>query len=290
MGSNPKFLKIPPKKQITFRVNEKTYNKFVTYAQERELNQTQAGAEILELFFNDKMVTNDYLTNKAGLYFKIPLDMEFKRACIENQTILNKENDYNTIGDNTTAVKIHQIPNNLDIFTVDGFKSNKDGVLHSGIDFIFIFEAIQKPTTLLNTKLDIDVLDYLYCFYFEVKADNTTDVYLINPYEAINKLSDVNNRTFGDCLVDMVEQLEEIEQQANYNFKIGMENLKATNKTVSNKKQFNWLDTSFMELLLCLNKFTENNQNENIILPKPTGKTPTRLIATSNAENTKIRN
>lgn len=290
------YYSIEPKEVATFRIDKNLNNDLINYASVKGLNKSEAINEILFNFFKGATLTNSYLTNKAGLYFKIPLDMEYKRACIENRTRLNIENDDSIIGDNTTAVKIHRIPNNLDVFTpsdnitgAGSFRTNKEGVLHSGIDFIFIFEAIQKPTTLKFNKLDIDILDYLYCFYFEVTADNRTNVYLINPYEAINKLSDVNNRIVGDSLVDMVEQLEEIEQQANYNYKIGMENIQASYKSPSNKKQFEWLDTSFMELLIVLNEFGENNQNNNIKLPKPTEKTPTRAIATSNAENTQIK-
>ena len=289
------YYSIKPKEKATFRIDKNLNDDLTNYASVKGLNKSEAINEILFNFFKGATLTNSYLTNKAGLYFKIPLDKEYKKACIDNQTILNKENDSSTIGDNTTAVKVHRIPNNLDIFIpsdnitgAGSFQTNKDGVLHSGIDFKFIFEAIQKPTTLKFNKLDIDILDYLYCFYFEVTADGTSNVYLINPYEAINKLSDVNNRIVGDSLVDMVEQLEEIEQQANYNFKIGMENLQASYKIPSNKKQFEWLDTSFMELLIVLNEFGENNPNDNIKLPNPTEKTPTRAIATSNAENTKI--
>lgn len=287
--SNPKFLKIPPKKQITFRVNEKLYNDFVSYAEARGLNQTQAGTEILKIFFSDKTTTNDYLTNIGGVRCKIPLDMDIKRECIENKTILNRDNDSNTIGDNTIGIKINRIPNNLDIITSDGYKANKDGVLHWGIDFILNIHSIQKPTTLHYNKLNIDLLDYLYCFCFEVKADNTTDVYLINPYEAINKLSSVNNRTTGDELVEMVEQLEEIQQQANYNYKVGVDNLTATNKTVSNKKLFEWLDTSFMLVLQEVNKLAETYPNNNIELPKLTENTPTRLVECSTEENTQIK-
>ena len=82
-------------------------------------------------------------------------------------------------------------------------------------------------------------------------------------------------------LIDIVEHLEEIQQQANFNYKIGVDNLEATNKTVSSKKQFEWLDTSFMKLLIALNEFNENIQNENIKLPKITANTPTRLMPPS---------
>lgn len=286
--SNPKFLKIPPKKQITFRVTENLYNDFVRYAEARGLNQTQAGTEILKIFFSDKTTTNDYLNDLGNLYFKIPMDMDIKKECIENNTILNRDNDSTIIGDNTIGVKINRIPNNLDIITSDGFKANKDGVLHCGIDFIFNIHSMNKPTSLNYSTLDIDILDYLYCFYFEVTEENRTNVYLINPYEAINKLSSVNNRNTGDNLVDMVEQLEEIQQQANYNYKIGVDNLHATKKSVSNKDLFNWLDSAYMMLWQELNKLYENNPNDNIKLPNPTENTPTRAIATSDEENTKI--
>ena len=287
--SNPKFLKIPPKKQITFRVDEKLYNDFVSYGVARGLNQTQAGTEILKIFFSDKTTTNDYLTNIGGVRCKIPLDMDIKRECIENKTILNGDDTSKTIGDNTIGVKINRIPNNLDVITADGYKANKDGVLHWGIDFILNIHSIQKPTTLHYNKLDIDLLDYLYCFCFEVKADNTTDVYLINPYEAINKLSSVNNRTTGDELVEIVEQLEEIQQQANYNYKIGIDNLNTAYSNVSDKQLFDWLDTSFIMVLQELNKLAETYPNSNIVLPKITEKTPTRLVGCSNAENTQIK-
>lgn len=287
--SNPKFLKIPPKKQITFRVDEKLYNDFVSYAEARGLNQTQAGTEIFKIFFSDKTTTNDYLTNIGGVMCKIPLDMDIKRECIENKTILNRDDTSKTIGDNTIGVKINRIPNNLDVITADGYKSNKEGVLHWGIDFILNIHSIKKPTTLHYNKLDIELLDYLYCFCFEVKADNTTDVYLINPYYAINKLSSVNNRTTGDELVEIVEQLEEIQQQANYNYKTGIDNLNTAYSNVSDKQLFDWLDTSFIMVLQELNKLAETYPNSNIVLPKITEKTPTRLVGCSNAENTQIK-
>ena len=190
---------------------------------------------------------------------------------------------------------VGRIPNNLDVFTssddntAGSYTANKDGVLHWGIDFILNIHSIQKPTTLHYNKLDIDLLDYLYCFCFEVKADNTTDVYLINPYEAINKLSSVNNRTTGDELVEIVEQLEEIQQQANYNYKIGIDNLNTAYSNVSDKQLFDWLDTSFIMVLQELNKLAETYPNSNIVLPKITEKTPTRLVGCSNAENTQIK-
>lgn len=282
------YYNIGAKEQTTFRIDKNLYDDLVNYSKLEGINKAEAINEILFSFFKGSVLTNTYLPNKAGLYFKIPLEKEYINRCIKNKTILNKDNDSTTIGENTITVKIKQIPNNLDIFApsnnnkAKSFQTSKDGVLHSGIDFIFIFEAVRinQPTTPSYGQI-INLLDYLYCFYFEVTADNKTNVYLINPYEAINKLSDVNNRIVGDRLIDIVEHLEEIQQQANFNYKIGVDNLEATNKTVSSKKQFEWLDTSFMKLLIALNEFNENIQNENIKLPKITANTPTRLMPPS---------
>lgn len=265
-----KYYSIEPKEVATFRLDKNLNKDLTNYAIVKGLNKSETINKILFDFFKDTILTNSYLTSKAGLYFKIPLDFEFKRSCIKNKIILNKDNDSTTIGENTITIKIKQIPNNLDIFiSSDGinkagsFQTNKYNVLHSGIDFIFIFDSIKpnKPSPLL---FDIDVLDYLYCFYFEVTSDNKTNVYLINPYEASNKLSDVNNRIVGDKLIDMVEHLNEIEQQVKYNYKRRMEKLQANNEQ-DNKKLFYW-DKSFKELLFLLNEFRKNNSNENIKL------------------------
>lgn len=286
------YYNIGAKEQTTFRIDKNLYNDLSNYADIKGLNKAEAINEILFKFFKGTTLTNNYLPNKAGLYFKIPLDLDIKKEFIQNKTKLNKEIDNSTIGDNTTFVKIKQIPNNLDVFIDNGiagsFQANKDGVLHCGIDFVLVFEALKKPTTLLNSQLDINLLDCIYCFYFEVTSDNTTNVYLINPYEAINKLSDVNNRITGDKLIDMVETLEEIQQQTNYNYKIGMENLKATSQYLSSKKQFKLLDDNFMALLVAVAELSNKTVNENIILPKSNENTPTRLLELSTMENTTI--
>lgn len=242
---NPKYLKIPPKKQITFRVEEDLYFKFVSYAEARGLNQTETGREVLNLFFKGKTVTNTYLNDVGGLQFKIPLDLDIKKECIENRTILNADNSSATIGDNTTLVKINQIPNNLDVISADGFTANKDGVLHCGIDFVFIPAVIKKPTTLMFNKLDIDLLDSLYIFYFEVKADNTTDVILINPVEAVNELSKVNNRIVADKLAEWVQVLEVEQNQINTEYRETMEHIHKGNKPISNKRDYEVLNTHF---------------------------------------------
>lgn len=265
--SNPKFLKIPPKKQISFRINENTYNDFKNYAQARGLNQTEAGAEILERFFHNKIVTNDYLEDMGGLSFKIPLHIEYKKECINSKVVLNADNPSNIIGEDTTTVKINQIPNNLDVITSDGYKANKDNVLHSGIDFILIKEVLKEPITLSRHKLDIDVMDCLYCFYFEVAPDKTTNVYLINPIEAVNKLSSVNNKNMGNKLIEVIGMLEDLETQTNSDYNATMENLFSNNKYVSNKKQWECVKVAFLNLGMYFPSYDNENINLGLIAP-----------------------
>lgn len=265
-----------PKENTTFSLDKNLYDDLSNYANKMNLNKSEAINEILFNFFKSKTLTNTYLTNKGGLSFYIPLDLKFKKECISNHTVLNADNPSNTIGDNTVLLQVRKIPNNLDVFTssddntAGSYKANKDGVLHCGIDFIFIPEVIQKPTTLLYSKLDIDLLDSLYIFYFEVKADNRTDVYLINPVEAINKLSDVNNRIVGDKLAEWLQLLEVEQQQINYEYKSTIENLHKGNKSVSSKRQFNVLNNSWLvlEMDLLKNDHVLNHtlKNDNISL------------------------
>ena len=257
---------IEPKEQTTFRMDKNLYNDLSNYADIKGLNKGEALNEILFKFFRGSTLTNTYLDNKAGLTFKIPLDIEFKKECIDNHVKLNQINDSMTIGDNTGRVTINQIPNNLDTFTLSddntagSYLSNiNGGVLHSGIDFIFIPEAMKKPTTILKDKLDIDVMDYIYCFYFEVTTDNKTDVYLIDYMEAINRLSDVNNRITGDSLIDMVEMLEDHQITTNRNYKESMADLYANSKYVSNKNQMACLDTAYLFLTMYLPSFENSN-------------------------------
>lgn len=258
---------IEPKENTTFSLDKNLYDDLNNYATILNLNKSEAINEILFKFFKSKTLTNSYLTNRAGLQFKIPMDLEIKKECITNKTVLNADNPASIIGDNTTLITINQIPNNLDVFTLSddntagSYKANKNGVLHCGIDFIFIPDVIKKPTSLNYYKLDIELLDTLYIFYFEVKADNTTNVILINPVEAINKLSDVNNRKLADKLAEKVQLLEVEQEQINYEYKTTIANLQKGNKPISNKRAFNVLDNHFTILEMDLLK---NNHIINI--------------------------
>lgn len=258
------------KEQTTFRIDKNLYADLSNYADIKGLHKAEAINEILFKFFKGTTLTNTYLANKGGLYFKIPLYLEIKREFIKNKTKLNDDMTANSIGNNTTSVKIKRIPNNLDVFIdnepVGSYKSTKDGVLHSGIDFIFISDVLKKPKTVLYNKLDITLTDSLYIFYFEVKADNTTDVYLINPIEAINKLSDVNNRIVGDKLAEIVAILEDTEQTTNYDYKKTMDNLYKNNDYVSKKKEIEVLNTSwlYIEMFLKENRAIKRFNTANV--------------------------
>lgn len=260
------------KEQTTFRIDKNLYADLSNYADIKGLHKAEAINEILFKFFKGTTLTNTYLMNRGGLYFKIPLDLETKKEFIKNKTKLNDDATTNIIGNDATSVKIKKIPNNLDVFIdnepVGSYKSTKDGILHSGIDFIFIADVLKKPKTTPKNKLDITLTDSLYIFYFEVKADNTTDVYLINPIEAINKLSDVNNRIVGDKLAEIVAILEDTQQTTNYEYKATMENLYKNNDYVSRKKEIEVLNTSwlYIEMFLKENRVIKRFNGDNILI------------------------
>lgn len=268
------YYSIEPKEKTTFSLDKNLYNDLNNYSNEIGLNKSEALNKILFNFFKSKVLTNTYLTNKGGLSFKIPLDLDIKKQCRENKTILNADNPSSIIGDNTALVNIKRIPNNLDIFTLSddntagSFKANKDGVLHCGIDFIFIPDVIKKPETINYNRLDIDLIESLYIFYFEVKANNTTEVILIKPVEAINKLSDVNNRSIGEKLTRCLQVLEVEEKQINTEYRETMEKLHDGNKYVSNKKSIEVLNYSYtvleMDLLKNDSLINTTFKNDNI--------------------------
>lgn len=260
--SNPKFLDILPKEQVSFRIDNELYLKLINYANAKGLNKTDAINEILTNFLDKRTLTNNYLDNITGLYFKIPLDLEIKKEFIENGQILNTSENSRIVGDDSITIKIKQIPNNLDIFTADGYHSTKDGVLHSGIDFIIVKDVLKKPTTILVNKLDIDLMDSLYCFYFEVTADNRTNVYLINPIEAINKLSSANNKITWDLLVSTMQQLEDLQKTNNDSYKKCMEELLNSKNYISNKSKMDIVEIHFLDIEMYFPAF----DNDNIII------------------------
>lgn len=268
------YYSIEPKEKTTFSLDKNLYDDLNNYSNEIGLNKSEAINNILFNFFKGKILTNTYLNNKGGLSFNIPLDLDIKKQCRENKTILNADNSSNIIGDNTALVKINKIPNNLDVFmlpdnnTAGSFQANKDGVLHCGIDWVFIPEVITKPKTINYNKFDVDLLESLYIFYFEVKADNTTDVIFINPIEAINRLSNVNNRIVGDKLTKLVQLLEVEQTQINREYIEAMEQTTKSNNYVSSKKKFEVLNTHFtmLEMDLLKNDIIINStfKNSNI--------------------------
>ena len=267
------YYSIEPKEKTTFSLDKNLYEDLNNYSNEIGLNKSEAINNILFNFFKGKILTNTYLNNKGGLSFKIPLDLEIKKQCRENKTSLNADNPSSIIGDNTALVNINRIPNNLDVFTLSddntagSFQANKDGVLHCGIDFAFIPEVIKKPK-IDYSRFDIDLMESLYIFYFEVKADGKTNVILINPVEAINKLSDVNNRIIGDKLTRLMQMLEVEEKQINTEYLEVMKQTHKGNKYVSTKRDKEIVNTHFtiLEMDLLKNDSIINStfKNDNI--------------------------
>lgn len=259
--SNPQFLNIPPKKQLSCRVDESLYNSFVSYANAMGLNMTETMTEILKEFFNEnRIVSNTYLDNLGAIKFNIPLDLDLKMECINNRTNLNENNNFTG---ETASLKVEKIPNNLDLF-VDcemgkTYKSDGEDILHKGIDFVTIKDVIKKPTTMLKDKININIMDCLYCFLFEVKADYTINVYLIDNLTAINELSKVNNRIIGDKLIEVTEQLEDLINYNNDSFKRSIANLHDGKSYVSNKAEWEILDSHLLDIEMYFPSYENKN-------------------------------
>lgn len=258
---------IQPKEKTSFTIDKNLYDDLNNYANVNKVTKSKIINEVLFNFFKGKILTNTYLPNKAGLIFKIPLDLKVKHNCIKNKTVLNSDNAIT----NFALITVNQIPNNLDVYTTSKdntagtFKANKEGVLHCGVDFIFIPDVIRKPTKPNNT-FDIDVLDCLYIFYFEVKEDNIIEVLLINPSDAVNKLTNADNIYGADKLIEKIQLLEAEQQQLKYEYEKEMININKGKEANREKRAYNILDSYFilleMDLLKnndILNKFNNNN-------------------------------
>lgn len=244
------YYSIETRDTLTITIDKNLYEDLNNYAKVTHSTKSEAINKVLFSFFKSKILTNTYLTNRGGLQFKIPLDLDVKKQCIKDKTILNSDNA--NFGVNSALITINQIPNNLDVFTLSddntagSYKANINGVLHHGIDFIFIPEAIEKP---VDINFDIDLIESLYLFYFEVKANNTVDVVLINPTDAINKLSNANNGKLFKKYAEMVQLLEVEEKQIKNDYWATITQLRKRNKKSINDKRIKDIINEYFTIL-----------------------------------------
>lgn len=228
-------------------------------------NTTEIVTDALNDFFRYKVLTNDVLFGYGNLFFKLPLDKTFKSDAIRNRIKLNTDTE--TTGA-TAPVTIAKVTNNLDVFNGDtyfaGTELAKRNVKHIGSDFVIIPEAISVANTLEFNKLDVDVTDALYVFYYEITSVNIIDVYLIKPIDAVNRLAGVNSINANEKLVSCLQELDIIERGINESYSEAMQELHDTNKNVSSRKEYELRDKYYRILQEDLTKVADKYNSSNI--------------------------
>ncbi len=201
------------KRKISATIPLPIYEDLMNYARLTGESITDVVSSALFDFFRKKIVTNDNLIGYGNLYFDLPLTTTFKTNAIANKIKLNK--DIETT-EPTEPIFIKTVTNNLDIFNgftyFAGSELEKENINHIGLNFIVIPNAI-KLSNLSDVYFDINTDDALYVFYYEVSSVNNIDVFLINPIDAVNKLSAVNSNIESEKLISCLQDLEYLEKE-----------------------------------------------------------------------------
>ena len=242
MEQRPKYIDanlLPKKKKkLSVLVPSYIYDNIITFSDLTDSNKTDIVTDALFQYFRYKIVTNNYLLGYGDLYFNLPLNKEFKENAIADKIKLNQNRE---MKDNCEQVTIKTITNNLDIFNGSTYTADEDNLNHRGIDFKIIPSAIELTNTINFDKLNINLIDALYVFYYEVSSNHNIDVFLINPIDAVNKLSSVNHK-LGNVLIECLQDLENFQKEINNNYRLEMQELHHDNKYVSNDKESAVLD------------------------------------------------
>lgn len=200
------------KRKISATIPLPIYEDLMNYARLTGESITDVVSSALFDFFRKKIVTNDNLIGYGNLYFELPLTTTFKTNAIANKIKLNK--DIETT-EPTEPIFIKTVTNNLDIFNgftyFAGSELEKENINHIGLNFIVIPNAIKLSN--ISDDFDININDALYVFYYEVSSVNNIDVFLINPIDAVNKLSAVNSNIESEKLISCLQDLEYLEKE-----------------------------------------------------------------------------
>lgn len=209
-GSNPKYLPVPKKVQYNIRLPKKLLDNLNAYAELTDNTTTDVVIGALNDLIKDKIIYNDYLPNIKGTIINIPVIPNEKKDCynvnlIDNVTYI-KLGYYPTL----EAYEILKIPNNLDEFhELVGFYTRINGGAfssnHSGIEFVIIPEI----------AMEYNIIDALYCFYFEVESNILKKITSIDYVEAINKANTAGNIMLKNKLILCVNELQHLQKELN---------------------------------------------------------------------------
>lgn len=220
--ANPKFIPVESKVLINARLPKSLTDKLEKYSEITGNTKTDIFTTALAEYFDNITVDNTYLSDVSGITLKIPFTPHQKKYCINHKTDLTSIINNSMLGDDkffNETFEILQIPNNLDIFDGESFKTDgisynynvadslvNVNVVHSGIEF-FIYPDLYE--TLIQTDY-VDATDMLYCFYFEITDNDDLIIRLIDYVTAINLLSKANNDIVKNLLISCYKELNEI--------------------------------------------------------------------------------
>ena len=272
--ANPKFLSVEKKVPYNIRLPQRLIDKYNAYAELTGNTTTNIINTVLDDFISDKIVLNDYLDYIGGTTIKIPYNLNHKELLIKKGYYLEQLRDSLADAELTAETfEIKRIPNNLDVYVDDSYKTvNTSDVIHSGIEF-FIYDISQS---ILNELNDMSLLNALYCLYFEVNEDDKVRTFLIDYLSAINLLSASGNEYYKDLIIGAVAELKEADEIIDkYNAELSAKDNELIKKhSGNNESYFNEMDKAIDELqseyiVLIQDKLTEigNKYNSgNVIL------------------------
>lgn len=212
--ANPKFISVEKKVPYNIRLPQRLIDKYNAYAELTGNTTTNIINTVLNDFISDKIVLNDYLENIGGTTIKIPYNLNQKKHLIKKGLYLEQLRD--SISNHklfAETFEIQRIPNNLDVYVDDSYKTiNTSGVIHSGIE-LFIYDI--SKSIFDEEMADMSLLNSLYCLYFEVKENNKVRTYLIDYLSAINLLSAAGNEYHKDLIIAAAAELKDADKIIN---------------------------------------------------------------------------
>ena len=213
-GSIPKYLPVEKKVPYNIRLPKPLLDKLNAYAELTGKTTTDVVIGALDKLMEGKIIYNDYLPHIKGLTIKLPV-LPNEKTEFYNINLIDDEitadglfNERYGYDATTEPYEILKIPNNLDKFSdVLCYHSIIDGIgersNHTGIEFVILPEIAMESD---------DVMDGLYCLYFEVKSNKLNKIILIDYVDAINKANTTENVNLKNKLTLCVIELQQLKE------------------------------------------------------------------------------
>lgn len=180
------YIKNPNQKvSYSFRIDEDLLDDLKAYAHATNRKLPETLNVLLKKQLEGITVSDTYLKNEKGTIITVPFNLlEINKSVINLQKVKNGWN-----------YQIKQIPNNLDIWTIDkGFVSPDKDYLHQGIELVLIPDLFSKEVFINIRDLEVHSLGsyersklnkILVPILFSMKKDKTIDINIISINKAL---------------------------------------------------------------------------------------------------------